>query len=90
MKNKQLEKLWIISNKLRGAFEVTELYKVMLYGLLFKYLELKKEELNSFDEKFSLGYLSLLSGNCPEIISSYVLRKASSSSFPLFATRYTG
>ena len=24
MKNKQIDKLWIIANKLRGAFEVTE------------------------------------------------------------------
>lgn len=62
MKSKQIDKLWIIANKLRGAFEVTELYKVMLYGLLFKYLELKKEELTSYDEKFSLGYLSLTYG----------------------------
>ena len=62
MKNKQIDKLWIIANKLRGAFEVTELYKVMLYGLLFKYLELKKKEITSFDEKFSIGYLSLTYG----------------------------
>lgn len=62
MKNKQIDKLWIIANKLRGAFEVTELYKVMLYGLLFKYLELKKKELTSYDEKFSIGYLSLTYG----------------------------
>lgn len=62
MKNKQIDKLWIIANKLRGAFEVTELYKVMLYGLLFKYLELKKKEITSYDEKFSIGYLSLTYG----------------------------
>ena len=62
MKNKQIDKLWIIANKLRGAFEVTELYKVMLYGLLFKYLELKKKEITSYDEKFSIRYLSLTYG----------------------------
>ena len=58
MKNKKLENLWVVANKLRGAFEMTELYKVMLYGLLFKYLELEKEKFSFYDEKFSLGYLS--------------------------------
>lgn len=62
MKIKKMEKLWIIANKLRGAFEIAELHKVMLYGLLFKYLELKKDEFSSYDEKFSLGYLSLTYG----------------------------
>lgn len=62
MKIKKMEKLWIIVNKLRGAFEIAELHKVMLYGLLFKYLELKKDEFRSYDEKFSLGYLSLTYG----------------------------
>lgn len=62
MKIKKMEKLWIVANKLRGAFEVTELYKVMIYGLLFKYLDLKKEVFSFYDEKFSLGYLSLTYG----------------------------
>lgn len=62
MKIKKMEKLWVAANKIRGAFEIIELYKVMLYGLLFKYLELKKDKLNSYDEKFSLGYLSLTYG----------------------------
>ena len=34
----------------------------MLYALLFKYLELKKDEIDFYDEKFSLGYLSLTYG----------------------------
>lgn len=62
MKIKKMENLWVAANKLRGAFEIIELYKVMLYGLLFKYLELKKDKFNSYDEKFSLGYLSLTYG----------------------------
>ena len=62
MKIKKMEKLWVAANKIRGAFEIIELYKVMLYGLLFKYLELKKDKFNSYDEKFSLGYLSLTYG----------------------------
>lgn len=62
MKIKKMENLWVTANKLRGAFEITELHKVMLYGLLFKYLELKKEKFSSYDEKFSLGYLSLTYG----------------------------
>ena len=47
MKIKKMENLWVAANKLRGAFEITELYKVMLYGLLFKYLELKKDIFSS-------------------------------------------
>ena len=62
MKIKKMENLWVAANKLRGAFEITELYKVMLYGLLFKYLELKKDIFSSYNEKFSLGYLSLTYG----------------------------
>lgn len=62
MKIKKIENLWVAANKLRGAFEITELHKVMLYGLLFKYLELKNEKFSSYDEKFSLGYLSLTYG----------------------------
>ena len=50
MKIKKIENLWVAANKLRGAFEITELHKVMLYGLLFKYLELKKEKFSSYDE----------------------------------------
>lgn len=74
MKNKSMEKLWIVVNKLRGAFEVTELYKIMLYGLLFKYLELKRKELSSYDERFSLGYLSLTYGKLvdPKGLLEYV------------------
>ena len=49
MKIKKIENLWVAANKLRGAFEITELHKVMLYGLLFKYLELKKEKFSSYD-----------------------------------------
>ena len=33
MKNKKLENLWVAANKLRGAFEIIELYKVMDYCL---------------------------------------------------------
>ena len=43
MKIKKMENLWVAANKLRGAFEITELYKVMLYGLLFKYLSFPEE-----------------------------------------------
>jgi type I restriction enzyme M protein len=57
-----MKKLWVLADKLRGAFEVTELYKVMLYSLLLKYVEQNKEEMEFYDEKFSLGYLSLTYG----------------------------
>lgn len=62
MNNQLMKKLWVLADKLRGAFEVTELYKVMLYSLLLKYIEQNKEEMDFYDEKFSLGYLSLTYG----------------------------
>ena len=62
MNNQLMKKLWVLADKLRGAFEVTELYKVMLYSLLLKYIEQNKEEMEFYDEKFSLGYLSLIYG----------------------------
>lgn len=62
MNNQLMKKLWVLADKLRGAFEVTELYKVMLYSLLLKYVEQNKEEMEFYDEKFSLGYLSLTYG----------------------------
>lgn len=45
MKKQEINRLWVLVNKLRGAFDTTELYKIMLYALLFKYLELKKDEI---------------------------------------------
>ena len=62
MKKQEINRLWVLVNKLRGAFDTTELYKIILYALLFKYLELKKDEIDFYDEKFSLGYLSLTYG----------------------------
>ncbi len=62
MKKQEINRLWVLVNKLRGAFDTTELYKIMLYALLLKYLELKRNEIDFYDEKFSLGYLSLTYG----------------------------
>ena len=62
MKKQEINRLWVLVNKFRGAFDATELYKIMLYALFFKYLELKKDEIDFYDEKFSLGYLSLTYG----------------------------
>jgi type I restriction-modification system DNA methylase subunit len=68
MNNKQFEKLWRLADKLRGAFEISELYKVMLYGVLLKHVECEKEFIESYDEKYSLGYLSLTYG---KIVKAY-------------------
>ena len=62
MKNKQVEGLWRLTDRLRGAFEISELYKIMLYGILLKYIEHNQEAISSYDEKYSLGYLSLTYG----------------------------
>lgn len=62
MNSKQIERLWRLADKLRGAFEISELYKIMLYGILLKHIEYEKEHICSYDEKYSLGYLSLTYG----------------------------
>ena len=76
MNNKQIERLWRLADKLRGAFEISELYKIMLYGILLKHIEYEKEHICSYDEKYSLGYLSLTYGKVvnPNDILDY-LRK---------------
>lgn len=62
MKLKQIESLWRLADRLRGAFEISELYKIMLYGILLKYIEHNQEDICSYDEKYSLDYLSLTFG----------------------------
>lgn len=62
MKNKKIESLWRLSDRLRGAFEISELYKIMLYGIFLKYIEHNQEDICSYDEKYSLEYLSLTYG----------------------------
>ena len=74
MKNKQVEGLWRLTDRLRGAFEISELYKIMLYGILLKYIEHNQEAISSYDEKYSLGYLSLTYGKIVALheISNYL------------------
>lgn len=76
MNSQMLKKLWVLADKLRGAFEVSELYKIMLYSLLFKYIELDKNNIEFYDEKFSLGYLSLTYGKLihSDQIANYMIQ----------------
>lgn len=62
MKNKQIENIWMLINKLRGAFEITDFSKIVLYGILLKYVESEYRDYSFYDEKYSLGYLSLTYG----------------------------
>lgn len=68
MNKKIVERLWLVANKVRGAFEISELCKVMIYTLFLKYIEIKRKQdesddiLSVYDDKFSLGYLSLTYG----------------------------
>ena len=62
MKNKQIENIWMLINKLRGAFEITDFSKIILYGILLKYVEKECSDCPFCDEKYSLGYLSLTYG----------------------------
>ena len=69
MNKKAIDKLWLVANKVRGRFEIFELYKVMLCALFLRYVELKNDKrveenaaFLSYDDKFSLGYLALTYG----------------------------
>ena len=62
MNNQEINRLWVLIDKFRGAFDTTELYKIMVYALLLKFLELKKDELDFYDKEISLGYLSQMYG----------------------------
>ena len=63
MKDMQdIGKAFVLSGLKKATLQEMIDNKVMLYRLLFKYLELKKEKFSSYDEKFSLGYLSLTYG----------------------------
>ena len=50
MNNQEINRLWVLIDKFRGAFDTTELYKIMVYALLLKFLELKKDELDFYDK----------------------------------------
>lgn len=75
MNKKIVERLWLVANKVRGAFEISELCKVMIYTLFLKYIEIKKKQdesdniLSVYDDKFSLGYLSLTYGRMVDAFS---------------------
>ena len=51
MKNKQIENIWMLINKLRGAFEITDFSKIVLYGILLKYVESECRDCSFYDEK---------------------------------------
>lgn len=74
MNKKHSDAIWQICNKLRGAFEATEMLKMVLYLLLLKYIENEKEELSMYDEKYSLNYLALTYGEMiqPYDIANYI------------------
>lgn len=62
MNKKVVEKIWLIANKVRGAFEISELCKLMICTLFLKYIELRQDQTGNYDDKYSLGYLSLTYG----------------------------
>lgn len=70
MTNKQIERVWTLVNKLRGAIDAVDFLKIMLYAIFLKYVEfvkkekrdLKEELVEAYDERFSLGYLALTYG----------------------------
>ncbi len=79
MNKKSIDKLWVVASKVRGRFEIFELYKVMLCALFLKYVELNNKDdvtFLSYDDKFSLGYLALTYGKMMYAmdITDYVIK----------------
>lgn len=73
--NKQpSDEIWQVCNKLRGAFEPTEMLKMVLFLLLLKYIENEKGSLSVYDERYSLDYLALTYGKMiqPIDIATYI------------------
>jgi len=72
MNKKITESLWLMANKMRGSFDVTELCKVMIYSLFLEYIRLEKDDdfCEVFDDKFTVGYLALTYG---KMVGSYHL-----------------
>lgn len=68
MHKKIFDSLWLIANKMHGVFESTDVCKVMIYSLFLEYIKLTKQEtddfeyLDSYDDKFTVAYLSLTYG----------------------------
>lgn len=67
MDNKLTDKLWLTAYGLHGTLNMTELCRLMIYAMFVKYIDLEKSrdggiELPSYDEKYSVNYLSLIYG----------------------------
>lgn len=67
MYNKEVIRLWLTAQKIRGQVEKKDLYNAIFITLFFKHLELNKNAISektpiSYDERFSIQYLSLTYG----------------------------
>lgn len=68
MNKKIADQLWLILNKVRGIIEISDLCKFLICAFFLKYVEIKYREDKwgcaecVYDEKFSVGYLSLTYG----------------------------
>lgn len=62
MSKKEFEQVWHAVSRLRGAFEITDMLKLVMYLLLLKHIENNKNEFEMYDDKYSLDYLALTYG----------------------------
>ena len=67
MNNEFIDTLWAAAYKLRGASDMPELCRLMIFAMFIKYIDLEntKDEdpcMQSYDDRFSVGYLALTYG----------------------------
>lgn len=67
MNNEFIDRLWAAAYKLRGASDMPELCRLMIFAMFIKYIDLEntKDEdpcMQSYDDRFSVGYLALTYG----------------------------
>ena len=68
--------LWLEANKVRGAMDLSDACRIIVYALFIKYIEMRngREALSSYDEKYSASYLALIYGKIvgPETVGDYI------------------
>lgn len=73
--NKEInEKLWGEISRMHGSLSMDEACRLIIYALLIRYVDLNRDTMEPYDEKYSLGYLELTYGQLvkPEDLVEYM------------------
>lgn len=76
MNKETVEKLWGEISRMHGRLSMEEASRLIIYALLIRYIDINRDTMESYDEKYSLGYLALTYGQPglvkPEDLAGYV------------------